>query len=65
MARKRKPTYDELVDLLRDIATRHFHEPDSDAYEYCPCCSRSPYNVPPHDDDCLVPRIADVLARVR
>jgi hypothetical protein len=61
LVRRRKKDIKTLVDLLRRVQKKHLHEPDSDAREYCNGCSRSPYNVPQHDADCLVPAIAKAL----
>ena len=47
--------------LLTDLQKKRYHEPDSDSYEYCAGCQRSPYNVPPHDPGCFVVRIHEVL----
>lgn len=47
--------------LLEAIRDRHFHEPDSDAMQYCADCRRHPYASPPHAEDCLVLRIAAEL----
>lgn len=46
--------------LLR-LEQRRYHEPNSDWHEYCAGCGRSPYNVPPHKDDCLVVELAALL----
>lgn len=51
-----------LEQILRDVQKRAYHEPDSDLREMCEDCQRSPYNVPPHGEGCLVPRIAAALA---
>ena len=53
-----------LVSLVERIQVQHFHQPDSDAHEYCPGCGRSPYNEPPHADDCIVVKIERVIAKV-
>ena len=53
-----------LAETLRKVQVVRFHEPDSDAMEYCAGCGRSPYNVPPHDPGCLVVEIYRVLALV-
>ncbi len=50
-----------LREVLEDVQKKRFHEPNSDHYQYCNGCHRSPHQRPQHDDDCLVPRIARVL----
>jgi hypothetical protein len=54
----------DLVNILLEVQTKHLHEPDTDAREYCRDCQRSPYNEPPHAPDCLVPRIEAILSKV-
>jgi hypothetical protein len=54
-----------LVDLLEEIRDRNYREPDVDAHEYCPDCGNSPYWNPPHEQGCLVPRIAEALRSVK
>jgi hypothetical protein len=51
----------KLVALLKEIQELEYHEPNSDFYEYCNGCGRSPYNVPPHDEDCMVVKIWETL----
>lgn len=51
----------KLRAMLVVIQRKHFHEPDSDFHEYCNGCGRSPFNEPPHKDDCLVPLIERLL----
>lgn len=51
----------ELEALLVRVREERFHEPDSDFYEHCAGCGRSPYNQPRHKDGCLVPAIANAL----
>ncbi len=55
---------DALV-VLSAIQSKTLHKPNSDHREYCNGCGRSPYNVPPHDGDCLVPRLAALIARLK
>jgi hypothetical protein len=52
-----KALFLECRGLLRDVQFRCFHEPDPDNREYCAGCGRSPYNVPPHTPECIVPKI--------
>ncbi len=59
---KQKVQY--LKDTLVLVQTKHYHEPNSDAREYCAGCGRSPYNVPPHTGDCIVVHIQEVLKKV-
>jgi hypothetical protein len=60
---KAKSAVRELRKLLLELQEKRFHEPDSDAREYCAWCRRSPHNVPPHNENCMVPRIRELLAR--
>ncbi len=50
-----------LRSMLEAVQKHRYHEPDSDARQYCNGCGRSPYATPPHDANCLVPRIAKLL----
>lgn len=66
-AEKKLTTKQKLAlckEMLLKLQEKRYHEPDSDAYEYCNGCHRSPYNHPPHDADCLVPAIAALLKKV-
>lgn len=52
----------EAEGLLIEFRDRlKFREPDSDYMEYCKGCHRSPYNKPPHKEDCIVPRLLKFL----
>jgi hypothetical protein len=52
---------DLLRQTLLDIQKARYHEPNSDYYERCNGCGRSPYNTPRHAEGCLVPKIDVVL----
>ncbi len=53
-----------LKTILVEIQKKKYHYPNPDWHEYCAGCQRSPYNVPPHEPDCLVPRLAELLKKV-
>lgn len=59
---QKKPTYEQLIAVLRKVRDRSFRYPDSDYYERC-SCGRSPHNDPPHKPDCLTVEINDLLKR--
>jgi hypothetical protein len=59
--KKQRDEIKSLKALLVEVQKKHLYEPNSDHHEYCPGCHRSPYNVPPHDPECLVPRLAKAL----
>ena len=50
-----------LRDVLIEVQEKRYHEPNSDYYETCGGCGRSPHNKPPHAENCLVPKITQVL----
>lgn len=52
----------KLVALLKEIQELEYHEPDSDFYEYCNGCGQNAYT--PHDEDCIVVRLAKTLKEV-
>lgn len=65
---KRKLSMPQQIKLLREVLEamqKTYREPNSDYYERCNGCGRSPHNVPAHADDCLVPRIANVLEKTK
>lgn len=47
--------------FLLELQKKTYHQPDSDSYEYCAGCGRSPYKKPAHTHDCLVVRFEKVL----
>ena len=61
---KLKEKYEKLLALVKRMRKERYHFPDSDSREYCADCQRSPYNVPPHTDDCLVVHIHKTLKEV-
>jgi hypothetical protein len=50
-----------LRQLLEEVQKAYYHEPDSDAMQFCVGCGQSPYWLPQHKMPCLVVRIEDVL----
>ena len=58
---KLREKYELMRALLIELQEKRYHEPNSDYYERCNGCHRSPYNVPPHKEDCFVVKIRDVL----
>lgn len=48
--------------IIEELSKGKYAFPNSDFHEYCAGCGRSPYNVPQHDDGCIVVRIHSVLA---
>ena len=50
-----------MTELLLALQKKTYHYPESDFYEYCNGCGRSPYNVPDHAEDCLVVRVSRAL----
>jgi len=53
-----------LVDLVMKLRKDRYHFPNSDFYEYCNGCHRSPNNRPPHDENCLVVEVYNVLKKI-
>lgn len=52
---------DTLELLLLELQWLTYHEPDSDYFESCDGCGVYSTTIPPHKENCLVPRIAKVL----
>lgn len=61
-------TLRQKVDLLNclvlDMRRARYHFPNSDFYEYCAGCGRSPHYVPAHTETCLVVRVHRTLKLV-
>jgi len=54
------------TDLLVEFHDKEkYRQPNSDWYEYCNGCHKSPYNVPQHADDCIVVRLIAALKVLR
>lgn len=53
-----------LTETLLELQSARYHFPNSDLYEYCNGCGRSPHNVPDHDEGCLVVKVSRVLDKV-
>lgn len=59
--RQSRETIAELKGLLAEVQRLRFHEPNSDYYERCNNCGRTPHNRPQHEDGCIVPKISKAL----
>ena len=58
---KTKTAVRRMRQMLLDFQQWRYHEPDSDAMEYCAGCNQSPYYTPPHLEGCRVVRLAALL----
>jgi hypothetical protein len=63
-ADKRGALITRMLDLLREVQARDYHNPDTDAMQYCFGCGGNPNHTPKHSDDCIVVRIAQLLDEV-